>query len=397
MYSLSSAVEISAIEDRSGRCLIYDKDRSRQFVVGPRELRALHLLLPNGNDSLPAVEGGGQVDALTSGQLEKFLRNLMQANLVVDAAAAKKSDGRWSWRARLFTTGTLQVWDPGRHFRKVSGRFSSPCRRYVSLLIPVLAILGIVAGITTATADSARLASAVLHQNLLLTIPMLGVSLALHEYGHGFALALGGRQSRSMGFTWFYLLPVPYCDTAAAWTLESRYSRLLVALGGPTVNFIIAGCAGVAASIFGNSEVLVLTSVINLALGMWNLIPFVKFDGYWAVAFLCNRPALREEGIALMRRSTLLAGTSTPDPSSRRGGVLLPLFGFMSLLFSLLFVVLGVRFYLSLLEASPTAVRPLMVAVFAVVGVSFGRDQLRSLLPSRTRLDVVADGVRDQN
>lgn len=146
-------------------------------------------------------------------------------------------------------------------------------------------------------------------RKLLITLPILVVSLTLHEYAHGrVALAMGDPTAQREGrltlnpvshfepmgvlvfilskFTFGWAKPVP---------VDFRYMRnyrlglILVSLAGPATNFTLALIAALGLKLvfsFGDasfvqplSEPLFYMLIINTALAVFNFLPIPPLDG----------------------------------------------------------------------------------------------------------------------
>jgi len=144
--------------------------------------------------------------------------------------------------------------------------------------------------------------------DLLLILPVLLVSLVLHELAHGLvADALGDPTPRAMGR--LTLNPLPHLDLFGTLMLvitslsgsvlfgwakpvpvDPRHFRspqrgmMLVGAAGPLTNFAIAVCAAQVVRLAGGTQGLLFELgwdlyVLNLFLGFLNLIPIPPLDG----------------------------------------------------------------------------------------------------------------------
>ena len=132
----------------------------------------------------------------------------------------------------------------------------------VLLMAAVLAFVSLLSG---------GLAGAV--GTLLLLAAVFG-SVTLHELGHIGASALFG--GRTLGVTLY-----PFGGVAQL-SRESRsgFEEIVVALAGPAVNFVLAGLAAIPLVVFGPTlEPFATLLGVNLALGIFNLIPAFPMDG----------------------------------------------------------------------------------------------------------------------
>lgn len=146
-------------------------------------------------------------------------------------------------------------------------------------------------------------------RKLLITLPILVVSLTLHEYAHGrVALALGDETAKRAGrltlnpishfepigvlvfilskFTFGWAKPVPVDFT---YMRNFRQGLILVSLAGPITNLILAliaatglkliVMAGEGSVFYPLGEPLLYMVFINTALAVFNFLPIPPLDG----------------------------------------------------------------------------------------------------------------------
>ncbi|MFJ8313411.1 MULTISPECIES: daptide biosynthesis intramembrane metalloprotease [unclassified Streptomyces] len=145
---------------------------------------------------------------------------------------------------------------------------------------------------------------------------------ALHELGHATALAHFGGRPRRMGVMLFYFFPAFFCDVSAGWKLGDRGHRVRVALSGATVNAAVAAGAAIIAALSKGeaAEFWWLLTVYNLISTVFNLLPFVKLDGYLALMGRVDVPFLRNKAISDARAflGRVLYGHSRAEKSLDR-------------------------------------------------------------------------------
>jgi putative peptide zinc metalloprotease protein len=131
------------------------------------------------------------------------------------------------------------------------------------------------------------------------------VTVGFHELGHAITCKYYGGKVRKMGIKLFFLLPVMYCDISEIYTFTSRKKKVLVSFAGILVNFTAANIALIVYALFHyfyniNSTILVMYYFINIGLGIFNLMPFVKLDGYWILSGLVDITNLMDKSINLL-------------------------------------------------------------------------------------------------
>jgi putative peptide zinc metalloprotease protein len=123
---------------------------------------------------------------------------------------------------------------------------------------------------------------------MLLLIPIILLSAVFHEFGHASALRYGGGKARGMGVGFYLIYPAFYTDTTDSYRL-GRWAKLRTDLGGIYFHLVFAlGIVGLYL-LTGFEFLLIAVFVINFE-AVRQLIPFVRFDGYWILADLTGIP-----------------------------------------------------------------------------------------------------------
>ena len=122
----------------------------------------------------------------------------------------------------------------------------------------------------------------------------------IHEMSHGLACKYYGGPVHEIGiFLQFHIQPLPYCDTSSSYLFEKKRHKLLVQMAGTVGSLMVSSALVALLAVVPRSvaiyPALLLAFGINtgLAVGV-NLIPFVKHDGYYALADALEIPNLRE-------------------------------------------------------------------------------------------------------
>ena len=169
-----------------------------------------------------------------------------------------------------------------------------------ALIIAVIALGGFGAFITMAERSAGTLLhAATVAQVSLAMIPLIAISIVLHELGHGIAAKAAGARVDRIGLGWFWLRIILFVDTSDAW-LATRRQRMLVDAGGILVNLVLAGVAGYIALLASNLTVAALAWVFALwsYVGILrNLNPLLEYDGYYFLMDALDRPNLRGKSL----------------------------------------------------------------------------------------------------
>lgn len=125
---------------------------------------------------------------------------------------------------------------------------------------------------------------------------------AVHEIGHAVVCVAMGGEVRGAGIAFFYMAPVPYVDTTDMWRLSDRKSRAYCAAGGMWFELVLASIALLICRWTDNPSLQYL-SISIATLGTFTTVafnanPLVRFDGYYILSDLLDRPNLYNEGQA---------------------------------------------------------------------------------------------------
>lgn len=156
---------------------------------------------------------------------------------------------------------------------------------------------------------------------------LLGMAVALsfakvfHELGHGFAAKRFGCRVPSMGVALLVLWPVLWTDTTDAWRLADRRQRLVIDVAGMSAEIMLAALASIAWAVLpdgpARSAMFVLSSSTWVLTLFVNIVPLLRFDGYYILSDLIDVPNLQERGFAYtrwwMRELLFRPGVSPPE------------------------------------------------------------------------------------
>lgn len=117
-----------------------------------------------------------------------------------------------------------------------------------------------------------------------------------HELGHAVSAVCVGSRIRSAGVSFICLAPVPYVDITDLWMIPNRWHRMICCAAGMLVELTLAAIAALIALSTNNESLqyfccaaATLGTVTTLA---FNANPLVRFDGYFIVSDLLDRPNL---------------------------------------------------------------------------------------------------------
>jgi len=123
---------------------------------------------------------------------------------------------------------------------------------------------------------------------LLGVIASIVVATAFHEIGHASACRYGGARPGVIGVGIYLVWPAFYCDVTDAYRLN-RVGRLRTDLGGVYFNGIFALLAG-ATGVATGEEALLLVAFVQHTIMLQQLLPLLRFDGYYVLSDLTGVP-----------------------------------------------------------------------------------------------------------
>jgi putative peptide zinc metalloprotease protein len=155
---------------------------------------------------------------------------------------------------------------------------------------------------------------AILYSPVLLLglLASIVVATAFHEIGHASACRYGGARPGVMGVGIYLVWPAFYCDVTEAYRLN-RPGRLRTDLGGVYFNGIFALAAGLAYFPTGQ-EALLLVAFVQHTIVLQQLLPLLRFDGYYVLSDLTGVPDILSRVKPIFRS---LIPRGAPEPRVR--------------------------------------------------------------------------------
>jgi putative peptide zinc metalloprotease protein len=138
----------------------------------------------------------------------------------------------------------------------------------------------------------------------------LGVVKVIHEFGHGLSCKAFGGEVHEMGLLFLVLSPCLYCNVSDAWTLPSKWKRIIISGAGIYVELIIAAIAtfvwwNSASHPFVHNLSLSLMIVCSVSTVVFNANPLMRYDGYYVLADWLEIPNLRDRSNRYLKNLTL--------------------------------------------------------------------------------------------
>lgn len=127
----------------------------------------------------------------------------------------------------------------------------------------------------------------------------LGFVKVIHEFGHGLTCKAFASECHEMGFLLLCLSPALYCNVTDAWTVSSKWKRILISFAGIYVELMIAAAATFVWWYtphlpFVNNVALLLMTLCSVSTFVFNANPLMRFDGYYMMSDFLEIPNLRQ-------------------------------------------------------------------------------------------------------
>jgi putative peptide zinc metalloprotease protein len=135
----------------------------------------------------------------------------------------------------------------------------------------------------------------------------LGIVKIIHEFGHGLSCKAFGGEVHEMGALFLVFSPCLYCNVSDAWTLPSKWKRIIISFAGIYVELIIAALSTwlwwyTPSYPFVNNLSLSLMVVCSVSTIVFNANPLMRYDGYYILADWLEIPNLRDRSNRFLQR-----------------------------------------------------------------------------------------------
>jgi len=125
---------------------------------------------------------------------------------------------------------------------------------------------------------------------VLIVLAALYGGAVFHEFGHASACAYGGATPGVIGGGFYLVYPALYTNVTDSYRLD-RAGRVRTDLGGIYFNAVLALVLFAVYLLTGWMAMLLAAAVMNVDM-LSQMLPFVRFDGYWLISDLAGIPDL---------------------------------------------------------------------------------------------------------
>lgn len=311
----------------------YRFKEQERFLIGLMD--GLHTL----DDTQKAFETQFRPERLTLEDLEQFGQQLLKAGLVQNEApqAGQQLYEQRVQRRRMELLGLftnilyikIPIFDPDRLLGRMVPWFRWVFTTWFFLFSCCFLFSALMLVLTHFDTFRARLPS--FHEFFSLkTVAYvwiaMGVVKVIHEFGHGLSCKTFGGEVHEMGFLLLCFSPAMYCNVSDAWTIPSKWKRIIIGGAGIYVEVMIAALAtfvwwNTPGYPFLNHMCLCLMLICSVNTLVFNGNPLMRFDGYYVLSDWLEIPNLRERSNRYVSRVLMdkcLGIELVPEPYMER-------------------------------------------------------------------------------
>ncbi|MBU3229209.1 hypothetical protein [Clostridium algidicarnis] len=193
----------------------------------------------------------------------------------------------------------------------------------------------------------------------------------LHELAHATACLKYTSKVGKMGIKLFYLYPSLYTYVSSTYLVRERRKQLVIASSGLCVNVILgmSSLIGYIVAFELEINIMILFYYFVLSIGsiLYNLLPFIKLDGYWILKAFCRIDNLYDKSIILFLQLIYDFKGFCKNNIVGKKKFFMTFYGGVNLLFHLIFWSYSIRYVY--LIFNDYVMGYLMIIVFLILGI----------------------------
>lgn len=171
--------------------------------------------------------------------------------------------------------------------------------------------------------------------NVAVLYGLTAVTIGIHEFCHGITCKKYTNKVKEMGVMLFYFQPAMYCNVSSVYLLKDKKKKAIIFGAGIFSQLLLSAVSVLvyfSLSRLGyKPSVLIYYSLSNVAVAIYNLVPFIKLDGYWILSTLLDIQNFREKSIDLVLAFVLRKNIKE---RYERRKVLLASYGILAMIFT---------------------------------------------------------------
>lgn len=184
----------------------------------------------------------------------------------------------------------------------------------------------------------------------LLVCILVLLSFFAHEFGHSSAICYYGKNAGKIGVGLLLLAPIMFSDVSECWGL-SKWKRVIVDLGGLYFQIIFATIC-LTICLFTSTVDFLYSTIVTLSVGLINLNPFIKMDGYWLLSDILDIKNLKSKS-EIEAKTLLKQLFSSNHISKKRHNTFLIIYCILNTLLAVSFFLFMVILEYNLLREFP--------------------------------------------
>jgi putative peptide zinc metalloprotease protein len=308
-------LDTSSAEDGSKRWLLFDPIQNKYFTIGIDAFE----LISHWQSGITTAEFLKTLEeknyAIDAESLQTFIEFLSQNNLIVceDAKSLYRIKAMYKhsrqtlfkWLLHNYLFIRIPLVKPDRWLDDNLHRIDFLYSKLWQNIVLILGFIGIIFILRDWTTFSSTFLYFFSQEGAAYYFLSLAFVKSFHELGHAFSAKRFGCKVPTMGVAFLVLFPVLYTDTTSAWKLKSNYQRLQIVLAGIKVELYLAL---IATFLWSFAPIGVFKSILFIiATTSWtsslliNISPFLRFDGYYALADLTDTQNLQPRSFAMAK------------------------------------------------------------------------------------------------
>lgn len=171
--------------------------------------------------------------------------------------------------------------------------------------------------------------------NIIVLYGLIVLTIGIHELSHGIACKKYTNKVREMGVMLFYFQPAMYCNVSSVYLLKDKKKKIIIFGAGIFSQLLLSAISVLVyfslCKLGYKPNVLIYYSLSNIAIALYNLVPFIKLDGYWILSTLLEIQNFREKSMDLIL-SFVLRKNIKERYETRRS--ILILYGVLAMIFT---------------------------------------------------------------
>lgn len=184
---------------------------------------------------------------------------------------------------------------------------------------------------------------------ILYVLSLLG--LIIHETAHAITCKKYYGEVKNAGIMLFYLQFCMFTDVSGIYMMKGKLKKILI-LGAGVLSQWIVNSIAIIIFVIGlktghSMDYLLYFAIVNTMLSLLNLVPFVKFDGYWILTVLLGTYNLREYSFEYLISKVIKNSASSVTREKR---IIYTIYGLLSIIFTSLFWFIILKDLISFLQ-----------------------------------------------